>query len=68
LKILEELSLSNPSVHEPVLAMTFNNLAALHFYTNEWEKVEKENEAALKIRRRLAAADSATSGDICRLH
>ncbi|CAK8713801.1 hypothetical protein GKODMF_05400 [Candidatus Electrothrix gigas] len=52
---LRNKATADPKAFLPDVAMTLNNLAALHYKTGEYGLALKECEEALKIRRRLAA-------------
>jgi tetratricopeptide (TPR) repeat protein len=55
LKIYRELT--NSAAYLPAIAMTLNNLAALHYTLHCYERAEKEFAEALEIRREFAKAN-----------
>jgi tetratricopeptide (TPR) repeat protein len=57
LKIRRSLAEAEPKTFLPKVAMTLNNLAVLHYQTQEYGPALKEYEEALKIRRSLAEAE-----------
>ncbi len=65
LEIYKELAKTNPSVYNPDIAMTFNNLANLYKRVNKLKEAEEAFIEALNIRRELVKANpSAYSHDL----
>ena len=54
LEIYRRLARKNPEAFESDVALTLNNLAALHYNTQRLDLAEKEYNEALEIYRRLA--------------
>ena len=59
LALFRKLAAENPAAYTPNVAVTLNNLGALHWNTCEYVKAEKEYTEALGIRRKLASENPA---------